>query len=134
MVSGQLANQKHESHKNTESERWKRGIFPENELERMDSISPSKKEGEPRLCSVRALPRELDAVNVHSLLGSSEDTNGCAAAPPGYDGNTSWPKYSDAVEEWRDLTKAEEKRRGPAIAAVYRAKQNSSRSDLTEND
>ena len=37
--------------------------------------------------------------------------------PPGYDGTTSWFKYSDAVEEWCDLTKVEAKRRGPAIAA-----------------
>ena len=32
------------------------------------------------------------------------------------DGTTSWFKYSDAVEEWCDLTKVEAKRRGPAIA------------------
>ena len=37
--------------------------------------------------------------------------------PPGYDHTTSWLKYSDAVEEWCDLTKVEAKRRGPAIAA-----------------
>ena len=37
--------------------------------------------------------------------------------PPGYDGSTNWFKYADAVEEWRDLTKVEAKRRGPAIAA-----------------
>ena len=37
--------------------------------------------------------------------------------PPGYDGTPSWLKYSDAVEEWCDLTKVEAKRRGPAIAA-----------------
>ena len=37
--------------------------------------------------------------------------------PPGYDCSTSWLKYSDAVEEWCDLTKVEAKRRGPAIAA-----------------
>ena len=37
--------------------------------------------------------------------------------PPGYDGSTSWFKYADAVEEWRDLTKVEARRRGPAIAA-----------------
>ena len=36
--------------------------------------------------------------------------------PPGYNGTTSWLKYSDAVEEWCDLTKFEPKRRGPAIA------------------
>ena len=36
---------------------------------------------------------------------------------PGYDGSTSWFKYSDAVEEWCALTKVETKRRGPAIAA-----------------
>ena len=35
----------------------------------------------------------------------------------GYDGTTSWCKYSDAVEEWCDLTKVEARRRGPAIAA-----------------
>ena len=29
----------------------------------------------------------------------------------------SWFKYSDAVEEWCDITKVEQKRRGPAIAA-----------------
>ena len=37
--------------------------------------------------------------------------------PPGYDGSTNWLKYADAVEEWRDLTKVEARRRGPAIAA-----------------
>ena len=37
--------------------------------------------------------------------------------PPGHDGTASWFKYSDAVEEWRDLTKAEAKRRGPAVSA-----------------
>ena len=37
--------------------------------------------------------------------------------PPGYDGTTSWLKYSDALEEWCDLTKVEAKRRDPAIAA-----------------
>ena len=37
--------------------------------------------------------------------------------PPGYDGSTNWFEYADAVEEWRDLTKVEAKRRGPAIAA-----------------
>ena len=37
--------------------------------------------------------------------------------PPGYDGSTSWLKYSDAVEEWRDLSKVEARGRGPAIAA-----------------
>ena len=37
--------------------------------------------------------------------------------PPGYDGTTSWFKYSVAVEEWCDLTKVEAKRRGPAIPA-----------------
>ena len=36
--------------------------------------------------------------------------------PPGNDGSVSWLKYSD-VEEWRGLTKAEARRRGPAIAA-----------------
>ena len=36
--------------------------------------------------------------------------------PPGYDGMMSWFKYSDAVEEWCDLTKAETRRREPAIA------------------
>ena len=37
--------------------------------------------------------------------------------PPGYDGMTSWFKYSDAAEEWCDLTQVETRRRGPAIAA-----------------
>ena len=37
--------------------------------------------------------------------------------PPGYDGTTSWFKYSDAVEAWCDLTNVEAKRRGPTIAA-----------------
>ena len=37
--------------------------------------------------------------------------------PPEYDGTASWLKYSDALEEWCDLTKVEAKRRGPAIAA-----------------
>ena len=37
--------------------------------------------------------------------------------PPGYDGTTSWFKYSDAVEEWCDLTKVEPRKRGLAIAA-----------------
>ena len=37
--------------------------------------------------------------------------------PPGYDGTTSWFKYSDAMEEWCELTQVEAKRRGPAIAA-----------------
>ena len=37
--------------------------------------------------------------------------------PPGYDGTTSLLKYSDAVEEWCDLTKVEARRRGPATAA-----------------
>ena len=37
--------------------------------------------------------------------------------PPGFDGTTSWFKYSDAVEEWRDVTKVEARRRGPAMAA-----------------
>ena len=37
--------------------------------------------------------------------------------PPGYDGTTSRFKYSDAVEEWCDLTQVEARRRGPAIAA-----------------
>ena len=37
--------------------------------------------------------------------------------PPGYDGTTNWFKYSDAIEEWCDLTKVEAKRRGPAIVA-----------------
>ena len=37
--------------------------------------------------------------------------------PPGYDGTTSWFKYSDAVEERCDLAKVEASRRGPAIAA-----------------
>ena len=37
--------------------------------------------------------------------------------PPGYDGTTGWLNYSDAVEEWCDLTKVEARRRGPVIAA-----------------
>ena len=37
--------------------------------------------------------------------------------PPGYDVTPSWLKYSNAVEEWCDLTKVEARRRGPAIAA-----------------
>ena len=37
--------------------------------------------------------------------------------PLGYDSTRSWLKYSDAVEEWCDLTKVEARRRGPAIAA-----------------
>ena len=39
-------------------------------------------------------------------------------APPGYDGTMSWFKYSDAAEEWCDLTKVEARRRGPAVAAL----------------
>ena len=37
--------------------------------------------------------------------------------PPGYDGNTTWLKYSDAVEKWCDFTKVKARRRGPATAA-----------------
>ena len=47
--------------------------------------------------------------------------------PPGYDGNASWLKYSDAVEEWCDLTRVEPRRRRPAIAARL-----SGRAELTE--
>ena len=36
--------------------------------------------------------------------------------PPGYDGTTSWLKYSDSAEEWCDVTKVEARRRGPAFA------------------
>ena len=36
--------------------------------------------------------------------------------PLRYDGSTSWLKYSDAVEEWCDLTRVEARRHGPAIA------------------
>ena len=39
--------------------------------------------------------------------------------PPGYDGSTNWFTYADAVEEWRDLTKVEARRRGPAIAVRF---------------
>ena len=55
--------------------------------------------------------------------------------PPGYDGTTSWFKYSDAVEKWCDLTKVEAKRRGPAIAARLsgRAELSKERLDI-END
>ena len=37
--------------------------------------------------------------------------------PPGYDGTTNWLKYSDAIEEWCDLTKVEVQSTLPAIAA-----------------
>ena len=51
--------------------------------------------------------------------------------PPFYDGNTSLLKYSNAVEEWCDLTKVEPKTRGQHCCPVYWVELSSSRRDLT---
>eukprot|EP00971_Amphidinium_carterae_P242427 4813709-Amphidinium_carterae.1 len=37
--------------------------------------------------------------------------------PPSYNGTTSWFAFEEAVEDWLDITKLEEARRGPALKA-----------------
>ena len=65
---------------------------------------------------IRQSPEKMDEKNEQNAeaWGSFPVTT---EVPPGYDGTTNWLKYSDAVQEWCDLTKLEAKRQGTAIAA-----------------
>ena len=68
----------------------------------------------------RGCEEQWDLGDISSIYVSSDGA--CSSpshnrSPCKYDGNASSFKYSDAVEEWRDLAKVERRRRRPAIAA-----------------